>query len=63
LITPTLFNFPSREITVRIALGYDDGIEIKVPVKMQLYGDSHGEDHAIYYITSSVWDVIDKIKE
>ncbi|WP_209124399.1 hypothetical protein [Alkalihalobacillus sp. BA299] len=52
----------NQEVTVRIALEYSDGMEIKVPVKMKLYGDAHGEDHEIYYITSSVWDIIEEIE-
>lgn len=52
-----------QEITVRIALGYSDGIEVRVPIEMKLYGDIHGEEDPVYYINSSVWDIIEKIEE
>lgn len=48
-------------VTVRISLGYSDGKEVKVPLKMEMYGDAHSDGNSIYYITTSVWDIIEAI--
>ncbi|WP_066418237.1 hypothetical protein [Sutcliffiella cohnii] len=51
-----------QEVTVRIAISYSDGLEIKFPITMRLQRNSHGEDNSIYFISSSVWDLIKVIE-
>jgi len=47
----------------RIALNYSDGKRVKVNVEMKLIGTNHDTNDRIYFITSSVLDMIAEIEK
>jgi hypothetical protein len=56
-----VFNTPTNEMEVSFI--YEDKLTVKVDITVTPVGDSHHEEEKLYVITTSVWDIINQIKD
>jgi hypothetical protein len=56
-----IFNSVTNE--VKVSFIYEDKLTVKVDLTVTPVGDSHHEEEKLYVITTSVWDIINQIKD
>jgi hypothetical protein len=56
-----IFNSPTNEM--KVSFIYEDKLIVKVDITVTPVGDSHHEEEKLYVISTSVWDIMNQIKD